>query len=40
MLFTLAIGISAVYMLASFVSYLLIAKKRSFAKAGNLFYTD
>ncbi|HCU30481.1 MAG TPA: sodium:glutamate symporter [Sphaerochaeta sp.] len=40
MLFTLAIGISAVYMLASFVSYLLIAKKRSFAKVGNLFYTD
>jgi len=40
MLFALAIGISAVYMLASFVSYLLIAKKRSFAKAGNLFYTD
>jgi len=40
MLFTLAIGISAFYLLASFVSYLLIAKKRSFAKAGNLFYTE
>ncbi len=40
MLFTLAIGISAFYMLASFVSYILIAKKRAFAKARNLFYTD
>ena len=30
-LFALAIGISAFYMLASFVAYLLIAKKRSFA---------
>lgn len=39
-LFALAIGISAFYMLASFVSYLLIAKKRSFAKGKNLFYTE
>ncbi|MGE4463925.1 sodium:glutamate symporter [Sphaerochaeta sp.] len=39
-LFTFAILISAFYMLASFVSYLLIAKKRSFAKAGTLFYTE
>ncbi|MGE4584907.1 MAG: sodium:glutamate symporter [Sphaerochaeta sp.] len=39
-LFTLAILISGFYMLASFVSYLLIAKKRSFAKAGSLFYTE
>ena len=40
MLFTLAIGISAFYLLASFVSYLLIAKKWSFAKGKNLFYTE
>lgn len=40
MLFTLAIIISGIYMLASFISYLLIAKKRAFAKAGDLFYTE
>ena len=40
MLFTFAILISAFYMLASFVSYLLIAKKRAFAKPGTLFYTE
>lgn len=40
MLFTFAILISAFYMLASFISYLLIAKKRSFAKARSLFYTE
>ncbi|MDT3358649.1 MAG: sodium:glutamate symporter [Spirochaetota bacterium] len=39
-LFALAIGISAFYMLASFVAYLLIAKKRSFAKGKHLFYTE
>jgi ESS family glutamate:Na+ symporter len=40
MLFTFAILISAFYMLASFVSYLLIAKKRAFTKPGTLFYTE
>lgn len=40
MLFTLAIIISGIYMLASFISYLIIAKKRAFAKAGDLFYTE
>ncbi|NCC64702.1 MAG: sodium:glutamate symporter, partial [Spirochaetia bacterium] len=40
MLFMLAIGISAVYLLASFIAYLLIAKKRAFSKAGTLFYTE
>ncbi len=40
MLFALAIGISAVYMIASFIAYLLIAKKRAFKDAGTLFYTE
>lgn len=40
LLFMLAIGISAVYMLASFVAYVIIAKKRAFAKSGKLFYTE
>ncbi len=39
-LFWAAVGISAFYMIASFVSYLLIAKKRSFAQKGKLFYTE
>ncbi len=39
-LFWAAVGISAFYMTASFVSYLLIAKKRSFAQKGTLFFTD
>ena len=39
-LFWVAVGISAFYMTASFVSYLLIAKKRSFAQKGKLFYTE
>lgn len=39
-LFWVAVAISAFYLLASFVSYLVIAKKRSFAKAGQLFYTE
>ncbi|MDD4573800.1 MAG: sodium:glutamate symporter [Sphaerochaeta sp.] len=39
-LFWMAVAISAFYLLASFVSYLIITKKRSFAKAGQLFYTE
>ena len=39
-LFWIAVGISAFYMIASFIAYLIIAKKRSFANAGKLFYTD
>ncbi|HAF84975.1 MAG TPA: sodium:glutamate symporter [Sphaerochaeta sp.] len=39
-LFWLAVLISAFYMTASFISYLIIAKKRSFAQAGKLFYTE
>ena len=39
-LFWVAVAISAFYLLASFVSYLIITKKRSFAKAGQLFYTE
>ncbi|HKM08042.1 MAG TPA: sodium:glutamate symporter [Sphaerochaeta sp.] len=37
-LFWVAVGISAFYMIASFVGYLIIAKKRSFAQAGKFFY--
>ena len=39
-LFWVAVAISAFYLLASFVSYLVIAKKRSFAQKGKLFYTE
>ncbi|MDT4762511.1 sodium:glutamate symporter [Sphaerochaeta sp. PS] len=39
-LFWLAVAISAFYMVAAFVAYILIAKKRSFAKASKLFYTE
>jgi len=39
-LFWVAVAISAFYLLASFVSYLIITKERSFAKAGQLFYTE
>lgn len=39
-LFWVAVGISAFYLIASFISYLIIAKKRSFAQAGKLFYTE
>lgn len=39
-LFWLAVGISAIYLGASFVSYLIIAKKRSFAQPKKLFYTE
>lgn len=40
MLFWAAVGISAFYMSASFVSYLIIAKKRAFVQPGKLFYTE
>ncbi len=39
-LFWAAVGISAFYMVASFASYLIIAKKRAFAQKGKLFYTE
>lgn len=39
-LFWVAVAISAFYLLASFVSYLVIAKKRAFAQKGKLFYTE
>ncbi len=39
-LFGLAVAISAFYMLGSFVAYLIIARKRAFAKKGSLFYTE
>lgn len=39
-LFWLAVGISGFYLMASFVSYLLIAKKRAFAQPDKLFYTE
>ncbi|HKL60482.1 MAG TPA: sodium:glutamate symporter [Sphaerochaeta sp.] len=39
-LFWAAVGISAFYMIASFVAYLIIARKRSFAQASKLFYTE
>lgn len=39
-LFWIAVGISAFYLVASFVAYLIIAKKRSFAQPGKLFYTE
>ena len=38
-LFWYAVGISFVYLLVSFIGYLLIAKKRAFASKGKLFYT-
>ncbi len=40
MLFTLAIVISGVYLLAAFISYLIIAKKRAFIKPKTFFYTE
>ncbi|MGE4454779.1 MAG: sodium:glutamate symporter [Sphaerochaeta sp.] len=40
MLFTLAIAISGVYLLAAFISYLIIAKKRAFIKPKTFFYTE
>ena len=39
-LFGLAIGISAFYSIASFISYLILAKKRAFASNKTLFYTE
>ena len=39
-LFWVAVAISAFYLLASFASYLIIAKKRAFAQKGKLFYTE
>lgn len=39
-LFWYAVGISFIYVLGSFIGYLLIAKKRSFASRGKLFYTE
>jgi len=38
-LFWLAVGISAVYLVGSFIAYLLLAKKRAFANRGRLFHT-
>ncbi len=40
MLFVLAIAISGFYLLASFVSFVVISRKRAFAKPGTLFYTE
>ncbi len=40
MLFWLAVAISGVYLLAAFVSYLIITKKRAFAKPKSFFYTE
>jgi ESS family glutamate:Na+ symporter len=37
-LFWLALGISAIYLLVSFVSYVILAKKKAFAKSKDLFY--
>jgi ESS family glutamate:Na+ symporter len=37
-LFYLALGISSIYLLASFVSYVILAKKKAFAKGKDLFY--
>ena len=39
-LFWLAVGISAVYMVGAFLAYLLLAKKRAFAKRGKLFHVE
>ncbi len=39
-LFWAAVGISAFYVLASFVSYLIIARKKAFSQASKLFYTE
>jgi ESS family glutamate:Na+ symporter len=39
-LFGLAIAISAFYLVASFVAYLILSKKRAFADAQKLFYTE
>lgn len=39
-LFCLAIAISAFYLVASFVAYLILTKKRAFADSGTLFYTE
>ncbi|AEV29074.1 Na+/glutamate symporter [Sphaerochaeta pleomorpha str. Grapes] len=39
-LFWLALGISAIYLLVSFVSYVFLAKKKAFANAKKLFYMD
>ena len=39
-LFWLALGISAIYLLASFISYLFLARERAFANAKELFYMD
>ena len=39
-LFGLAIAISAFYLVASFVAYLILTKKRAFADSGTLFYTE
>ena len=39
-LFWLALGISAIYLLASFISYLFLARKKAFANAKDLFYMD
>jgi ESS family glutamate:Na+ symporter len=38
-LFWLAVGITSLYVVGSFISYLLLTRKRAFAKPGSLFYT-
>ncbi len=39
-LFWYAVGISFIYLLGSFIAYVMIAKKRAFAGKGKLFYTE
>ncbi|WP_320128188.1 sodium:glutamate symporter [uncultured Sphaerochaeta sp.] len=39
-LFWLAVGISGIYMVGSFIAYILLAKKKAFANPGKLFYTE
>jgi ESS family glutamate:Na+ symporter len=39
-LFYLALGISFIYLLAAFVSYVILAKKKAFAKGKDLFYRE
>ncbi len=38
-LFWLAVGITSLYVVGSFISYLLLTRKRAFVKPGSLFYT-
>ena len=39
-LFWLAVGITSVYVVGSFIAYLLLTRKKAFANPGQLFYTE